>query len=156
MAVNRGKQFEKVIEKTLCEIPNINCERLHDQVSGYIEVSKNPSDFIVYKYPYEYYIECKTTHQASIALDKLVQLDRIAKRCTVDGVKGKFIIWFVDKKETYWVDYKYLVLKRTLGIKSINHKILKEASLDKNLVKLIPAEYKIVFGKYDFSTMWEE
>lgn len=157
MPVNRGKQFEKLIQTTFENLAlQVRCERLHDQVSGFVEVSKNPADFIVYKFPFEYYIECKSIHGASIPINNLVQLDRIRERCGVYGVFGKFIIWFVDKQETYWVDHKYLLVQRMLGKKSVNHEILKQAAKEGELVKLIPAQYKRVFGKYDFSDMWEK
>ena len=155
MPVNRGKQFEKVIQKTLEAVEEVDCLRLYDQVSGFVEVSKNPCDFIVYKYPYEYYVECKTIHGASIPITNLVQLDRLQQRCTKKGLFGKFIIWFVDKQETYWVDYKYIRMCLTLNYKSINHTVLFEASKENNLVKLIPATYARVFGKYDLSNVWE-
>ncbi len=156
MPVNRGKQFEKVIQKTLEQIEDVDCTRLYDQVSGFVEVSKNPSDFIVYKYPYRYYVECKTTHGASIPINNLTQLNRIAEKCNKKGVFGKFIIWFVDKQETYWVDYRYILTWLTLKRKSINHTVLREVSKENNLVKLIPAKYARVFGKYEFSTIWEK
>jgi penicillin-binding protein-related factor A (putative recombinase) len=157
MAVNRGKQFEKTIEKQLKELSIVRCERLHDQMTGFVEVSKNPADFIVYKYPYMYYVECKTTHEPSIPITNLPQLERIAERCTTPGIKGKFIIWFVTKQKTYWVDYTFVQKCVQMGCKSINYNLFEhECNKEKPLVKLIPAKYLRVFGKYDLSGIWED
>lgn len=155
MAINRGKQFEHLIKETLNSLPGVLCERLYDNTSGFIGIN-TPSDFIVYKYPYIYFVECKTIHGASIPIQNLVQIDRIADRCVCEGVKGVFLIWFVDKQQTYAVDYSILQLLRNSGAKSINYTSLQDISKTNSKVKLIPAQYKRILGKYDLTILFEE
>ena len=57
MAVNRGKDFEEHIKQAFLQVPDVSVDRLHDQTNGYLG-SSNICDFIVYKKPFEYYIEC--------------------------------------------------------------------------------------------------
>ena len=59
--INRGKQFENVIKESFQKVSNVSIDRLHDQTTGFAN-SANICDFIVYKEPYEYYIECKSVH----------------------------------------------------------------------------------------------
>jgi penicillin-binding protein-related factor A (putative recombinase) len=101
-------------------------------------------------------VECKTTHQPSIPITNLPQLERMECRCTKPGIHGKFIIWFISKQKTYWVDYRFIRKCIQDGYKSINHCLFDyECNKKEALVKLIPGEYKKVFGKYDFSNIWE-
>ena len=61
MVENRGKQFENVIKTAFEKVDGVSIDRLHDQTTGF-KGSSNICDFIVYKEPYEYYIECKSVH----------------------------------------------------------------------------------------------
>lgn len=153
MPIRRGKDFEKIIEKSLNEMPNVLCERLHDQVTGYLNVSRNPSDYIVYKYPYMYYLECKSIHGASIPLTNFKQQDLINERVKKsDGVRGVYLVWFVDKQITFWIPSHVIEYSVGMGVKSLNYTSLMTTPG----VKIIPAEYKRIYGKYDFSKMFEE
>lgn len=64
--VNRGKQFEEVIRKCFEKI-GASVDRLHDQTNGF-SGSSNIADFIVYHYPFEYYIECKAIHGNTLSI----------------------------------------------------------------------------------------
>ena len=152
MPQNRGKAFEKIIRNAFLKCPNTLCERLNDGMSGYINASRNPADLIVYKKPYMYYVECKSIHGASIPIANFKQLDLIAERCNVDGVKGKFIVWYATYQKTYWIDYKVILGFIKLGLKSINYHKLFEC----DGVKEIPAKYKRVYGEYDFTSILGE
>ena len=149
MPQNRGKAFEKLIRDQIKQLPNTACERLNDGMSGYINSSRNPSDFIVYKKPYMYYVECKSIHGASIPIQNFKQIDLMAERCTVDGVFGKFIVWFVTHQKTFWIDYKVVLGMQRMGYKSINYNKLTDCAG----VQEIPAVYKRVYGVYDFSKL---
>ena len=57
----KAKNFEQRFKQdwmTYC--PDSFCYRLNDQVSGYKGTSANISDFICYKYPLDYVIDCKS------------------------------------------------------------------------------------------------
>ena len=70
MAVNRGKQFEAKFKEDFLKIPNSTIDRLYDSVSGYKSVS-NISDFIAYRYPFCFYIECKSHEGNTFPFAKL-------------------------------------------------------------------------------------
>ena len=74
MAVNRGKQFEDVVREAFEKVEGVSIDRLHDQTNGF-RGSQNICDFIVYKYPHQYYIECKSVHGAYIAYLSLTNTD---------------------------------------------------------------------------------
>lgn len=166
MAVSRGKQFEKVVERDIKKIPNTLCERLHDVTSGYVNLN-TPADYIVYKDPNFYFVECKTIHGASLPLTNLVQLDRIIKRITgVSGAFGYFIVWFVDKAITVVLSVDFLdkyrnkdesllpYLPNQKFKNSLNYMDLLYVAQRGFGVYVPPQEYKRVFGTYDFSRIF--
>lgn len=167
MAVSRGKQFEKVVEKEIKKIPGILCERLHDVTGGYVNLN-TPSDYIVYKYPNFYFVECKTIHGASLPLNNLVQVDRIISRITgIKGARGYFIVWFVDKGVTFVLDVYFLskyiskdenllsyMPKKTFSA-SLNYLDLLHISKVYDGVYVPDQQYKRVFGTYDFSCIFK-
>lgn len=151
MAVSKGKPFEKKVETQLCALDNLLVERLHDQMSGYVKVSQNPSDYILYRFPSMIYLECKSHRGASISMKDLPQLERLEQRCiNRKGVYGIFIIWFIDHKCTFWVDWKYVKEKEKCGLKSLNYQQLRFDCNHTDLVKEVPANYPRVYGVYDF------
>lgn len=156
MAVSRGKIFEKIIETQLSEDSRNLVERLHDQTTGY-KNSTNPADYILFRNSKLFYIECKSTKGASIPITNLTQLDRMLPRVrNRQNVFGVFIIWFVDKKLTYWVDCIRLnELINSYGYKSLNFNVLEHLSnmsqSDNYFIAKIPAVYPRINGKYDFN-----
>lgn len=165
MAISRGKQFEKVVQRDIQKIPGILCYRLYDLTNGF-RGSNNASDFIVYKKPNFYFVECKTIHGTSIPLDNLIQLQRMNSYLqNIDGARGYFIIWFVDHQCTFVVDSDVLnqysdrseVLVKYLHgdfKKSLNYKELLGMVGSVEGVFCPPAVYKKVFGQYDFSKIF--
>lgn len=122
MAQNRGKQFEEVIRKAFEKVPNVSIDRLHDQTTGFIG-SQNICDFIVYKEPYEYYIECKSVHGASLPFSNITdtQWKGLLEKSKIEGVFAGVICWFVDKNVTYYFDIKFLYALKTQGYKSVRY-----------------------------------
>ena len=57
--VNRGKDFEGQIHTGFDKVRGVSIDRLPDPMAGYAGI-KNICDFIVYRYPLQYYIECKS------------------------------------------------------------------------------------------------
>ena len=166
MATSRGKQFEKIVQRDLNKVDNLLCERLHDITSGYVNLN-TPSDYIVYKNPNIYYLECKSIHGPSIPINNLIQLDRINTRIKdIYGAYGKFLIWFIDYKETFIVDAtllndyinreEYLIpyLDKEFK-KSINRKEFNDMCSNKvDGISLIPAQYKRIFPKFNFNNVF--
>lgn len=122
--VNRGKKFENVIKEAFLKVPNVSIDRLHDQTNGF-KGSQNICDFIVYKEPYEYYIECKSVHGASLPFSNITdtQWNGLLQKSQIEGVFAGVICWFIDKGVTLFLPIQILnQLKRT-GNKSVRYDI---------------------------------
>ena len=137
MAVNRGKQFEEVVQEAFEKVPNVSVMRLHDQTSGYLG-SKNPCDFLIYHKPYLYAIECKSVHGNTLSIHSKPKKDKRGKlygfygnitdfqwttlleMSAVKGVHAGVLAWFIDKDETIFFDINLLKRWRDAGHKSIH------------------------------------
>lgn len=109
MSQNRGKQFENVIRKAFEKVPDVSIDRLHDQTNGF-KGSQNICDFIVYKEPYEYYIECKSVHGASLPFRNITdtQWEGLLEKSKIEGVYAGIICWFIDKDVTKFIPIQLL------------------------------------------------
>ena len=151
MAVNRGKQFEDVIKTAFLKVPNISIDRLHDQMSG-LKGSKNICDFIVYKEPYEYYIECKSVHGNTFPFSNITdnQLSGLLKKSDIEGVVAGLIIWFIDKDVTLFVPIQYISWLKLCSYKSIRYD-----HVGGNIVHLC-GKKKRVFFDYNMEEFFNE
>ena len=129
MSVNRGKQFEAVIEDSFGLLPKVSVDRLHDQTTGY-SGSTNICDYIVYKKPFIYYIECKSVHGNTLAIygkdpkkaygditNK--QWEGLKEKAKIEGVLAGIMCWWVDKDVTKFIPIQLLDIHRESGAKSI-------------------------------------
>lgn len=142
--VNRGKQFENVIKEAFQKVSNVSVDRLHDQTTGYLG-SANICDFIVYKKPYEYYIECKTIHGNTLPLGNIThnQWSGLTEKSKIDGVRAGVIIWFVDKDITMFVPIGTLQLLQNNGYNSVHY------TLNGLPMVHLTGKKKRVFTEYD-------
>ena len=117
--VNRGKQFEKIVRTAFQKIRDVSVDRLHDQTTGYLG-SSNICDFIVYKKPYEYYIECKTVHGNILPFANITdtQWNGLYEKSWIEGVRAGILCWFVDKDVTKFIPITILDDLRNKGYKS--------------------------------------
>lgn len=131
MAVNRGKDFEEVIKDTFQLNPRVSIDRLHDQTTGYYG-STNICDFIMYKKPFIYYIECKSVHGNTLSIygrdpkkaygditNK--QWEGLKEKSQIDGVLAGIMCWWVDKDVTKFIPIQLLDLHREGGAKSVRY-----------------------------------
>lgn len=153
MTVNRGKQFEDVIKECFKKVDGVSIDRLPDQTNGFAGGS-NICDFIAYKNPYEYYIECKAVHGNTLSIHSNdpkrkygnisnKQFDGLLEKSKIDGVSAGVICWWVDKDVTMWLDIRMLRFLYLSGKKSIR--------FDDNEVGFIPlsGRKKKIFYDYD-------
>ena len=117
--ITKGKKFEEVFKENVEQVSNVIIERLPDQVSKF-KGSKNPSDFIAYKYPHIYYFECKSTSVSSLSFDNITQWQDLLERSRTSGVVSGVVIWFYEKDVTIFVDIRLLECMRQEGYKSIS------------------------------------
>ena len=144
MGVNRGKQFEGVIKDALLKIPGTSVDRLHDQTTGFVG-SSNICDFIVYRYPTEFYLECKSCHGNTWNLNLLTQTqyEGLLSKSGIKGVVPGVIVWWIDRDVTTFFHIDYIRKLKEEGYKSIHY------ANEKGIT--IPGKKRRVFFDYDFS-----
>lgn len=122
MAINRGKDFEKVIKEAFEKVPGVSIDRLHDQMNGFAG-SANISDFIMYKYPHEYYIECKSVHGNTLPFSNISknQWNGMLEKSKIDGVFAGVVCWWIDKDVTAFIPIQLLDVWKLSDMKSIRY-----------------------------------
>lgn len=159
MAENRGKQFEAVVKDCFLQVPGVSIDRLHDQTNGYLG-SKNICDFIVYKKPYEYYIECKTIHGNTFPLSNITknQWDGMKEKVKIPGVYAGVLCWWVDKDITMFLPIQFLIQIRNNNFVSVPSDYADKWILDcyDHLPTIIHGKKKRVFFDYDMRRFLEE
>lgn len=163
MAQNRGKQFEAVVREAFEKVPNVSIDRLHDQTNGF-RGSQNICDFIVYREPYEYYIECKSVHGNTLSIhsnDKTGkgevygnitkrQWEGLSEKARIHGVLAGVLCWWIDKDITRYIPIEVLNYLKWDGYKSVRYDYESICIAD------IPGEKKRVFFDYDMEVFLNE
>lgn len=100
--VNRGKQFEDAIKQAFEK--ECYTLRLYDTTNGFVGIA-NPCDYIAYKKPHMFMIECKSCYGASLPIANISQHQRdsllIADKYV--GMIAGYMIWFIDKDRTFFI-----------------------------------------------------
>lgn len=150
MAVNRGKKFEDVIRVAFERVPNVSIDRLHDQTTHY-KGSQNICDFIVYKEPYEYYIECKSVHGNTLPFSNITetQWNGLLEKSKIEGVFAGIICWWVDKDVTAFIPIQLLNELRNGNHRSVNVKYIDNFMYELGGLIKIKGKKKRVFFEYD-------
>lgn len=147
MAENRGKKFENVIKEAFQKVPGVSIDRLHDQTNGF-KGSQNICDFIVYREPYEYYIECKSVHGASLPFSNITdtQWEGLLEKSKIEGVFAGIICWWTDKDITKFIPVQLLQAMKEHNMKSIRYDF---TLFGKDCCIEIKGKKKRVFFDYD-------
>lgn len=122
MGVNRGKDFEDCIREACEAVPDTSVTRLIDPQAGYAGV-RNICDFIVYKYPTQFFLECKSIKGNTLNFKSDItknQWDGLLEKSKVRGVVAGVVVWFIDHDQTIFVPIQNLEEMRQLGEKSFN------------------------------------
>ena len=109
MAINRGKPFEDVIRQSFEQVPNTSVIRLPDPTNGYLGI-RNISDFVIYHYPHQYFIECKSVHGNTLPFSNITenQWNGLLEVSKIKGVIAGIICWWVDKDITLFIPIQAL------------------------------------------------
>ena len=161
MAVNRGKQFEDVIREAFEKVPGVSIDRLHDQTTKFKGTSANICDFIVYREPYEYYIECKSVHGNTLSIHSNdpkhkygnisnTQWEGLLEKSQIEGVFAGVICWWIDKDVTKFISIKEFERIRAAGYKSVRF------DYNNYYVTEIKGKKKRVFFEYDMEEFLDE
>ena len=169
MATNRGKKFESIIREAFEKVDGVSIDRIHDQTTRY-KGSTNICDFIVYKKPYEYYIECKSVHGNTLSIygnDEKHKYGNITNRqwegllekSKIQGVRAGVICWFVDKDVTTYIPIQALkIIRDEIGDKSVSWSAALVVSDKGHKIELVELDgkKKRVFFEYDMNKFFEE
>lgn len=151
---NKGKVFEDKVKEALLKLPNVDVTRLRDAPKKQKNVD-NPSDFIVYKYPHEIYLECKSHLGNSLPFRciRSQQMVQMIKKTYIEGVRAGIIVWFIDKDVTAWIPvqelfpYWFSQDKKSLSVQDIEKL---------QGVIYIQGKKKRVYYDYDFEPFFNE
>lgn len=159
--VNRGKQFEAAIKEALKEVYNGYLMRLIDPSAGFAGV-KNICDFIFFKAPTMYLLECKTLQGNTLNFKTAIstnQWDGLLEASATPGVIAGVVVWFQDWDTTVFVDIRELERMRKLGIKSLNIKDIRHKAVK---FAVVPGIRKKILFRYNglamissINEMWE-
>ena len=121
--MNRGKQFEQIIREDFGKAKNTSVIRLPDPVQGYLGY-RNVCDFIVYHYPNQYFIECKTINRDSLPFSNITknQWTGMLEMSKIDGVIAGVICWFIPRDTTLFIPIQLLERYKNEGRKSVSYK----------------------------------
>lgn len=154
MGINRGKQFEDVLQKQFEKLKNTSITRLYDVTTGY-KNQNNICDFIVYRAPNILYAESKAIHGNTLNFKSHIrqnQWDGLLNVAYIPGVNAGIIVWFIDHDITLFIDITYLEYLKTSGKKSFNIK----TDIDEISVVEITGTKKRVFFEYNLEQFLEE
>lgn len=147
---NRGKQFEERFkEDWIRTVPDSSLDRIYDQVSGNKTIS-NISDFIGYKKPHIFYLECKSTRENTFNFRKLTQYEKLITKVGIPGVRTGVIIWFITHDRVIYVPIKTITQMKADGLKSVN--IREIGDTDYKFYE-IPSKKLRVFMESDYSIL---
>ena len=148
--VNRGKKFEEIIKQSFLKVPDVSVDRLHDQMTGFKVTSANICDFIVYKKPYEYYIECKSTYGASLPFSNITdnQWNGLLEKSKIDGVFAGVICWWIDKDVTLFLPIDVLETLSCIGDKRVRFDVVTSIDNEDGAIIEISGKKKRVFFDY--------
>ena len=150
-AVNRGKRFELQVRKGFERVKDCSVIRLYDPVGGAVGV-RNICDFIVYKYPYQYLLECKSVHGDRFPLSNITdtQWDGLCKMLSKPGVVPGVLCWYVDRDVTVFLPIVYLDKLSKLGVKSVRYDSVLPAWFK------VPGAKKRIFYEYDMAKFFKQ
>ena len=159
MSVNRGKDFEGNVKDAVESLADVYILRLYDPQGGYVGVA-NPCDFICYKRPQMYMIECKSVHKNLLPIygtDPKKKYGNVSNtqwegmlEATKSGVVAGVLCWWIDKDITKFLPIQELEAYRNSGAKSIRY----DYELPNSLI--IKGDKKRIYFDYDFSEFFQK
>lgn len=148
--INLGKEFEQKFKLDfLRTMPNSTIDRIYDSVSGYKAIS-NVCDFIGYKEPNIYYIECKSHKGKSFPFSNLSQYDDLKLKVGIPGVRAGVVLWLYEYDKVLYVPISTVTSIKNDGIKSVSLTMLNKKKY--NIIE-IPSIKKRVYMDSDYSIL---
>lgn len=139
-----GKQAEQRIKEWLDRPEEGYCfDRIPDQMTGFYG-SSNICDFILYKYPYIYYIESKATWEDRFNFSMLTQKqhDGLFEKSKIPGVFGYVIVLFASYRRSFLIPIESIVKLEEEGKHSLNIQKIDKWNIEFQEIKTIPNNRK--------------
>ena len=165
---NVGKKFEKDWQDS---VPiGIYIKRMPDPAIGFDVknstqrfAGKCPYDFVMYKQPFMYALEMKSTGTTSISFkgsSPMIKEHQIKelRKAHANGVKAGFVFNFRKSENTYYVPievFDAITCMQMIGKSSINEKDLLESDYMGDIIE-IPSRLKKVSYHYDVEVLFKE
>lgn len=147
MSINYGKKFEERFKLDWIKSTGGVIIRLYDNTSGYLSIS-NISDYICYKYPNIFFIECKSHKGSSIPFTAISQYDKLLSFSNIKGIRAGVVLWLYEKDIVLYIPVKTIKLLKDSGEKSVGIRHLK----DYDIIE-IPSKKLRVFMESDYNVL---
>ena len=154
MGINRGKQFEQVIQKQFEQLEDISVDRLYDVTTGF-KNQNNVCDLMVFKNGTLNYIECKAIHGNTLNFKSHIrqnQWNKLMEKSFIPGVNAGILCWFIDNDITLFLDISDLNYLKDHGNKSFNVK----TDIKTIPTVLIEGKKKRIFFEYNLNKFLED
>lgn len=149
MPDNKGKQFESIFKHDFAKSTGGVIDRIYDPGFG-MKGIKNICDFIAYKYPNMFYLECKSIKGNTFPLSNLTQYEKLREKKGIHGIRAGAIIWFRDHDRIVYVPISTFEQCFNEGLKSINIKMVGNTAYK---IIEIPSIKKRVYLESDYSVL---
>jgi hypothetical protein len=167
MAKNKGKGFEDAVRESLEKIQDVSVDRIPDQVTKY-KGSTNICDFIAYKHPTLFYIECKSVQGNTLSIHSIPkrgkdgklhgfygnirdnQWEGLLEKSKIKGVVAGVLCWWIDHDVTLFLPIDLLQDLYEADCKSVRYDVAYDASVP--IVEL-KGEKKRVYFDYDMTPL---
>ena len=145
-----GKKWEsRFKEDWISSVPNSFIYRLNDQMSGF-QGSSNISDFICYKKPDLFLIECKSHSGNIFPFAAFRQYDSLLEWKNVSGVHPGVILWLYDHNKVLWIPITTFEKLKIEDKKSFNVKMVGNSEYES---LELPAKKLRTFMRVDYSAL---
>lgn len=138
-----GKKAESKIREWLDKpADGYSFDRLYDQMTGFYG-SKNICDFILFKSPYQYYIESKATWSDRFDFSMIsdTQYEGLLNKSKIRNVYGVIIILFAEAQRAFIIDIREIdKLKAVKGKKSLNIKKIDTWGIKYHEIMTVPSK----------------
>ena len=149
--ISRGKQFEDKFKADFLKLEGVSLDRLFDPVGGYVGI-KNICDFIAYKYPNIFYIECKSCNDNTWNFANYSQYEKQLFKVGIKGVRVGVVLWMIKHDTVVYLPTKTIQQMKADNKKSFN---IKDLQKDTYRIITIPSIKKRVFLDSDYSVLFD-
>lgn len=149
MAKNKGKEFEQRVKADIQKLDNVSLLRLYDTTNGFKGISQ-PCDFVLYKYPNQYFLECKTTigNTWSLHYTQYEKQKEIFDK-HIKGIRIGVIIWFEKHDAVIYLPFATIQKMLNDGKVSCN---IKDLNSDYKIIQL-PSVKQRIYMSTDYSVL---